>query len=142
MLNPANPDNSQEWVFTLTVDDNIDGSGISQITLYIDETPVETWTTAGTHTYSASFPPQSEHNYNVEALDNANNKARYPLTENLHFSVPAQTPTDSTELWKILGVIIVLAMGTALIFISTREKKPKSFKYTSLSFRHCYAIEG
>ena len=127
-LNPENPGNSQQWLFTVTADDNIAGTGLSKITLYIDETPVETWATAGTHTYSASFPPQSAHSYYVEAFDNANNKARNPPLNNWEFSVPAQSPTDSTELWKILGVIIIIANGTALIFISTRGKRGKNKK--------------
>jgi hypothetical protein len=127
-LNPENPGDSQQWLFTVTADDNIAGTGLSKITLYIDETPVETWTSAGTHTYSASFPPQSAHSYYVEAFDNANNKARNPPLNNWEFSVPAQSPTDSTELWKILGVIIIIANGTALIFISTRGKRGKNKK--------------
>ena len=124
-LNTENPGNSQQWVFTVTADDNSDGTGISKISLYIDETSVETWTTAGTHTYSASFPAQSAHSYYVEALDNADNKARNPPVNNWEFSVPAQSPTDSTELWKILGIIIIVATGTALILISTRGKRGK-----------------
>ena len=132
-LNPENPGNSQQWVFTVTADDNADGTGISKITLYIDETSVETWTTAGTHTYSASFPAQSAHSYYVEAFDNADNKARNPPVNNWEFSIPAQSPTDSTELWKILGVIIIIATGTALILISTRGKRGKESRKSELN---------
>jgi hypothetical protein len=132
-LNPENPGNSQQWVFTVTADDNADGTGISTITLYIDDTSVETWTTAGTHTYSASFPAQSAHSYYVEAFDNADNKARNPPVNNWEFSVPTQSPTDLTELWKILGVIIIIANGTALILISTRGKRGKEGRKSELN---------
>jgi hypothetical protein len=132
-LNPENPGNSQQWVFTVTADDNADGTGISKISLYIDETSVETWTTAGTHAYSASFPAQSAHSYYVEAFDNADNKARNPPVNNWEFSIPAQSPTDSTELWKILGIIIIIVTGTALILISTRGKRGKEGRKSELN---------
>jgi hypothetical protein len=132
-LNPASPGNSQLWVFTVIANDNNDGAGLSKVTLYVDEIAVETWTTPGTHTYTASFPPRSTHRYYAEALDNSNNEARNPPSENWEFSVPAQSATDSTELWKIFGIVIIIANGTALIFIFTRSKKSKKSEIIDLT---------
>ena len=114
-------------VFTVTADDNIDGCGISQITLYIDNKAAVVWTTEGTHIYTKSFSPQSAHSCYAEALDNANNKARYPSEENTEFSVPlvavhTQFFPDLTE-GTMLGGIAILVMAAILILIGMKQKQ-------------------
>jgi hypothetical protein len=127
-LEPASPQNSHQMVFTVTADDNIDGCGISQITLYIDKKAVAVWTTKDTHIYVESFSPQSSHSCYAEALDNADNKARYPSEENFEFSVPleaqhAQFSPDLTDLGQISGGITILVMTAILILLGMKRKK-------------------
>jgi hypothetical protein len=127
-LEPASPQNSNQIVFTVIAEDNIDGSGISQIILYIDRTAVTVWTTKGSHIYTKSFPPQSAHSCYVEAFDNAYNKAGYPSNENLEFSVPlealhAQFSPDPTGIGRILGGITIIFMTAILILLGMKRKK-------------------
>jgi hypothetical protein len=109
-------------VFTVAADD-AGGSGIANITLYVDGAPVATWTVAGTYTYSESVYSQGKHTCYAEACDNQGNKARNPATETLEFSVSETTMFEATELWKVVGVVLVLANGAALIYFSQRRKK-------------------
>jgi hypothetical protein len=126
-LESASPQNSHQIIFTVIADDNIDGSGISKITLYIDSEAVTVWTTKGAHSYTITFPPQTSHSCYVEVFDNADNKARYPSEENLQFSVPleevyAQFSPDPTDLGQILGGITIIVMTSILILLGKRKK--------------------
>jgi hypothetical protein len=67
---------STQRVFTATANDNNYGSGISNITLYVDEIPVTTWIDAGIHSYSEDAYLMGTHVYYFEAFDNACNSAR------------------------------------------------------------------
>ena len=115
------PENSgaAERFFTITANDNENGSGLSNVTLYIDEKAVATWTTGGTHDYSEGFFSIGAHTYYVEAFDNAGNVARNPTSGSFEFAVEP----ESTELWKIAGVGLVLAMGAALMFFASKSKR-------------------
>jgi hypothetical protein len=123
-LNPEDSDIPQR-TFTVTAEDDIQGSGIAKITLYVDEVPVAIWTTAGTHNYDAGVYSIGTHTYYVEAVDNAGNRARNPASGDLKFTVVEGAYMKQTELWKLIGVVLVLANGTALLFFSLKRKKGK-----------------
>ena len=111
--------------FTITAEDDIQGSGIAKVTLYVDDVPVAIWTTAGTHNYDAGFYSIGTHTYYVEAVDSTGNSARYPALGNLKFTIVEGAYLKQTELWKLIGVVLVLANGTALLFFSLKRKKGK-----------------
>jgi len=119
-LTPADLGIAQR-VFTVKIDDYIFINGISNVTLYVDEIPVITWTTAGEHTYEDVYSVGT-HTYYIEALDNTGVNIRNPTSGNWEFTVTEAT-LESIELWKLLGVILVLANGTALIYLSQKRKK-------------------
>jgi hypothetical protein len=121
-LNPANP-NLPPRTFTVTAEDDSQGSGIAVITLYVDDVPVAVWTTAGTHNYDAGVYSTGTHTYYAEAGDNAGNIARTPASGYFAFTVGEGAYLEQMELWKLMGIILVLAMGTALLFFSLRRKK-------------------
>jgi hypothetical protein len=121
-LNPANP-NLPPRTFTVTAEDDSQGSGIAEITLYVDDVPVAVWTTAGTHNYDASVYSTGTHTYYAEAGDNAGNIARTPASGYFAFTVGEGAYLEQMELWKLMGIVLVLAMGTALLFFSLRRKK-------------------
>jgi hypothetical protein len=108
--------------FTITANDNTGGSGIKNITLYIDGTPVQTWTTAGAHNYTGGPYSQGTHTYYAEVFDNANNKGREPATGNNEFTV-AQPPLPSWMLWVIRGIIATLVVVTVTMIVWLRRKK-------------------
>ena len=78
---------SSQRVFSVTAEDDLQGSGIATITLYIDDEPVKTWTTAGIHIYDEGSYSNGTHTYYVEAIDNAGNIIRNPVSGYLEFSV-------------------------------------------------------
>jgi len=121
-MTPENSGSSQR-VFSVTSEDDIQGSGIATITLYIDDNPVKTWTTPGTHIYDEGVYSNGTHTYYIEAIDNAGNIGRNPVSGYIQFSVEENTNIEQVELWKILGVVLVLANGTALVLLAMRRKK-------------------
>ena len=106
----------------MTVEDDTEGSGISTITLYVDEVPVKTWMSAGTHTYDEGVYLRGVHTYYVEALDNADNIARNPTSGYLEFTV-VDSAYLGMEIWQLLGVFLVVVMGTLLLVFSMKRKK-------------------
>ena len=124
-LSPSNP-NLPPQTFTVTAEDDSQGSGIAKITLYVNGVPVATWTTAGTHNYDAGVYSIGTHTYYVEAEDNAGNIARTPTSGSFEFTILEGAYMEGTALWKLIGVVIVLAMGTALLFFSLRRTKGRS----------------
>ena len=110
-------------IFSVTAEDDIQGSGISTVTLYIDENPVKTWTTAGTHIYDEGFYSNGKHTYYVEAVDNAGNIVREPVSGYLEFTVEEGTQIDQMELWKLMSIILVLVGGSILAMLSIKMKK-------------------
>ena len=118
---PENSGSSQ-IVFSVTAADDIQGSGIASITLYIDEEPAKTWTTEGTHIYDEGVYSNGTHTYYVEATDNAGNTIRNPESGYLQFSVDEKANIE-LEMWKILGLALVLANGTALVLLAAKRKK-------------------
>ena len=115
---------SLQQVFTVTGEDDNEGSGIARIALYVDDVPVAVWTTAGTHNYNEGVYSIGTHAYYVDAIDNAGNTVRNPTSGYFEFTViEGAYVAGQTELWKLLGVIVVLATGTALLFFSLKRKK-------------------
>ncbi len=121
-ITPENSGSSQR-IFTVTAEDDIQGSGIATITLYIDDNPVKTWTTAGTHIYDEGVYSNGTHTYYVEAMDNAGNAVRNPESGYLEFLVEESSNNEEVEMWKILGVVLVLANGAALVLLAMKRKK-------------------
>jgi hypothetical protein len=122
-----NPEDSgiPQRTFTVTAEDDMQGSGIAKITLYVDEVPVAIWTKAGTYNYDAGVYSIGTHTYYVEAEDNAGNRARNPASGDFKFTVVEGAYIKQTELWKLMGLVLVLASGTALLFFSLKSKKGK-----------------
>ncbi len=112
--------NTAKRIFTVTIDESIYKNEISSVTLHVDEIAVESWTTAGIHTYEGVYA-QGTHTYFVEAIDIAGNTVRNPTSGYLEFSVSEAAP-EPTELWKVLAVILIVANGTALIILSLKRK--------------------
>ena len=110
-------------IFSVTAEDDIQGSGISTVTLYIDESPVKTWTTAGTHVYDEGIYSKGKHTFYVEAVDNAGNRVRNPVSGYLEFTVEESALIDQMELWKLVGIILVAVGGITLVMLSIRIKK-------------------
>ena len=110
-------------IFSVTAEDDIQGSGISTVTLYIDESPVKTWTTAGTHVYDEGIYSKGKHTFYVEAVDNAGNRVRNPVSGYLEFAVEESALIDQMELWKLVGIILVAVGGITLVMLSIRIKK-------------------
>ncbi len=121
-ITPENSGSSQR-IFTVTAEDDIQGSGIATITLYIDDNPVKTWTTAGTHIYDEGSYSNGTHTYYVESIDNAGNSVRNPESGYLEFLVEESSNNEEVEMWKILGVVLVLANGAALVLLAMKRKK-------------------
>jgi hypothetical protein len=121
-LSPADPDLPPQ-TFTVTGEDDSQGSGIAKITLYVNGIPVAIWTTAGTHSYDAGVYSIGTHTYYVEAEDNAGNIARTPASGYFEFTILEGAYLEQTGLWKLIGVVLVVAMGTALLFFSLKRKK-------------------
>ncbi len=121
-LTPENSGTAQR-VFSVSAEDDIQGSGIATITLYIDDSPVATWTTAGTHIYDEGIFSNGTHTYYVDAIDNAGNTIRNPASGYLEFTVEDITNIQQMELAHIIAVLLVVANGTALVLLSMRRKK-------------------
>jgi hypothetical protein len=121
-VTPENSDNAQR-VFSVTAEDDSQGSGLAKITLYVDESPVATWTTAGTHIYDEGVYSNGTHAYYVEAVDNAGNTVRNPISGYLEFTVEESANMAQMEVWQLLAIALVLANGTALVLLSIRRKK-------------------
>ena len=109
-------------IFSVTAADDIQGSGISTVSLYIDESPVKTWTTAGTHIYDEGVYSKGRHTYYVEAVDNAGNRVRNPVSGYFEFIVE-ESIQIGMDLWRLVSIILVLMGGVVLVLISIKIKK-------------------
>jgi hypothetical protein len=116
------PDNLEvaHRVFIVTIDENFYAKGMSKITLYVNENPVATWASVGTHNFENVYGV-GKHTYYLEMTDDSGNSFRIPSSENWEFSV-SEAKNDPTPLWKLIGVILVIALGTAIILFSLRHK--------------------
>ncbi|RLI34481.1 hypothetical protein DRO55_06485, partial [Candidatus Bathyarchaeota archaeon] len=90
-VNPLNPDTTTSVTFNITVNDDINGTGIETIRLYIDGELVQVWSEAGTHIYTGGPYSAGTHTYHVEAVDKAGNEAREPKSGSNTFTV-SSTP--------------------------------------------------
>lgn len=114
--------NTQDLVFRVTSNDNANGSGIANVTLYIDGNAVQTWNTEGTSSYPISSYPEGNHTYFLEAFDNADNKARDPVTGTKEAEI-SQTTNQPKELSVLLALVslITLCMGTGFMVAKRRK---------------------
>jgi len=81
---PVTPSSSQSVTFTVATQDNPGGSGIASVKLYVDNSLVQTWSSAGTFTYVGGPYPEGIHTYYVVATDKAGNVAQ---TSRRYFAV-------------------------------------------------------
>jgi len=81
---PVTPSSSQSVTFTVATQDNPGGSGIASVELYVDNSLVQTWSSAGTFTYVGGPYPEGIHTYYVVATDKAGNVAQ---TSRRYFAV-------------------------------------------------------
>jgi hypothetical protein len=124
-INLPTPNTKQIITFTINALDEAYGSGIANITLYIDGNAVRTWTTNGTLTYSGGPFSNGVHTYYVEAFDNANNMVRDPATGTDEFTVSEPPPPLQVPMWLLIASVSIFAVITigALGFIIGRRKK-------------------
>lgn len=118
-ISPENPDSEQSIIFTVTAADDINGSGIAQIELYVDDTLIVFWNEEGTFEHYEGPYPLGNHTYYAKAIDKAGNEARDPLVGNKMFTVtPAPPRPQGLPLWLWLSIASVATLtiaGTALI---------------------------
>ena len=119
-INPTDPDTTQTVVFTVTAEDT-GGSGIANITLYIDDAPVKTWTAAGTYTYNGGPYSEGTHTYYANACDSAGNDCRDPSSGDKTFTV--SPPPQPIPLWQLFIVAVVLISLVAAISFAVLRKK-------------------
>jgi len=100
-IDPSDPDTTQTVSFTVTANDDAGGSSIDVFGLWVDGIPVETWTTAGTYSYTGGPYTQGTHPYHVEAIDNAGNTARDPATGDYTFTAGAGAYVFSAQLTEV-----------------------------------------
>ena len=115
-----NDSGTAQRIFTVTIDDENFKNGISNVTLYIDESPVETWTNGGVHTYEGIYLIGT-HEYYVEAMKGNGENIRSPTSVNWEFNVTEEA-LESVELWKILAIVLILANGGILTYLSLKRK--------------------
>jgi hypothetical protein len=123
-VSPSSLDAAQTALFTIVASDDADGSGIANVTLYVDGVTAKMWTTAGTHTYSGGPYSDGVHTFYVEAFDGADNKARDPAAGNREFTVSSEQAQQPMTLWLLLIFVSVTAIviGASLL-IGKRKKK-------------------
>jgi hypothetical protein len=119
-VNPTKLDTTQRIVFTVTAKDQ-GGSGIANVTLYIDDAPAKIWTTAGIYNYTGGPYTEGTHTYYATAWDLTGNKCRDPSSgyKNFTVSLPPQPP----QLWPVLTAAVVLMSLVGAIFFLARKKK-------------------
>jgi hypothetical protein len=121
-IDPSDPDTTETISFTVTANDNAGGSGIANISLYVDGNLVQTWTTAGTHTYTDGPYSEGTHTYYVEAFDNAGNSAREPATGSNTFIV-SLPPTPPAFPWEWLTLAFVVVIIVVALSLAIRRKR-------------------
>ena len=124
-LSSSFPTTAQNLFFTVIASDYVDGSGITNVTLYVDGSPVQTWMTTGTFTYSGGPYSQGIHTYYVEAFDNANNVAAAGNREFTIYFAP-QEPEESGNQPIALGFFLAFISVTVVGSEIARRKRLKS----------------
>lgn len=129
-IETSTPTTNQTVTFTLVVSDNTSGSGIANATLYIDGNAAQTWTTAGTHSYTGGPYSEGKHTYYAQAFDKANNAVRDPGSGNNEFTVSGrQSQLLPVDLWQILVLAFVAFTLIALLAWMARRKKSHSSQH-------------
>jgi hypothetical protein len=132
---------TQTAAFTVVASDDTDGSGIANVTLFVDGVAVKTWTTAGTHTYSSGPYTEGVHTFYVEAFDNANNKGRDPTIGDKEFIVSSEQMQPPITLWALLIFVSVAAAAIVAGLLiwkrkSDEEKRASDHGRTRMPFFH------
>ncbi len=119
---PNNPEDTETVTFTVTAHDDLVGSGLETIELYVNNNLVKSWTSAGKHTYSSGPYSEGTHEYYTIASDKSGNVQRVPSVGAESFDVssplPPSTSEDQTWIWTLLfigGFIIVAILMTKKI---------------------------
>jgi hypothetical protein len=115
---PNQPTNSDNIVFSIIAEDELQGSGLSEVMLYVDNILVETWSEIGSFT-EISFVGGSyslgEHSYYVLATDNAGNTNRDPISGKRVFSVNIEE-TRAVTILTLNPLPSEIRAGTTIIF--------------------------
>jgi hypothetical protein len=128
-VSPPSLNAVQTAIFTVAASDDAGGSGIANVTLYVDGVAVQTWTTVGTYAYSGGPYSEGVHTFYVEAFDNANNKGRDPATSDREFIVSAEQTQQPVTLWLLLIFVSVSAIAIIVgLVIGKRKKRPSAHK--------------
>ena len=114
---PSNPEDTEIVTFTVTTHDDLVGSGLEIIKLFVDGDLVKSWTSAGKHTCSSGPYPEGTHVYYVTASDKAGNIQRFPNEGTESFDVNTQPePHSDDSSWTLIllmgGLVVVAALVT------------------------------
>jgi hypothetical protein len=106
---PTSPTTSQTVTFTVTSNDNVGGSGIASVRLYVDSTLVQTWTSGGDLTYQGGSYSAGTHQYYADTTDKSGNSARDPTSGTKSFTVSStsQNGTLSVDTAPVKGEVFV-----------------------------------
>jgi parallel beta-helix repeat protein len=120
-VTPSKPTIKDSVTFIIVAYDDPCGSGISTITLYVDDKPVQTWTDAGNYTYVGGPYSEGKYSYFVVAIDKAGNQKRYPITGYENFTVSAQF--SLIEIIALMITVIAVVIVVSMFVIKKRHKK-------------------
>jgi parallel beta-helix repeat protein len=120
-VTPSKPTIKDSVTFIIVAYDDPCGSGISTITLYVDDKPVQTWTDAGNYTYIGGPYSEGKHSYFVVAVDKAGNQKRYPITGYENFTVSAEV--SLIEIIALMITVIAVVIVVTIFVIKRRRKK-------------------
>ena len=120
-VTPPKPTTKDSVSFIIVAYDDPCGSGISTITLYVDDKPVQTWTDAGNYTYIGGPYSEGKHSYFVVAVDKAGNQKRYPITGYENFTVSAWF--SLIEIIALMITVIAVVIVVSMFAIKRRHKK-------------------
>jgi hypothetical protein len=111
-IDRQNVDTTQPLNVTITCSDNDMGSGISQVRLYIDDTLVQTWTSAGHYICPAGTFSEGSHSFYTEVEDYAGNMDRDPLQGVKTFHVES---TEFPWMWMILAFSLTTVFTSIIV---------------------------
>ena len=99
--------------------DDVDGSGIAYVALYVDDDIVQEWTTSGGFYYTGGPYSKGTHTCYAVAVDVAGNEAWQPYTGVLEFEVRERDTLIEVPLWvwlvAALILIVVITAGSAIV---------------------------
>jgi cytochrome oxidase Cu insertion factor (SCO1/SenC/PrrC family) len=112
---PTTSDDTETVTFTVTAHDDLVGSGIETIELYVDGDLAKSWTSAGKHTHISGPYTEGTHEYYATVSDSAGNNQTFPSmgTESFDVVAPTPEPTSEDSPWTLIlmmGGLVVVAV--------------------------------